>query len=235
VTVVFDRVVIAVPDLASAVAQYSVLLGAEGEPPISPSKPLGEGAAQALYRLGNTVIALEERPVESARVAALVLGNEQHSGAEQAVQTALGIDVNVCSTAATNQRRDEAVPAESGLLVDHVVLQTDDAQGCIDLFSVALGIRLALDKTVEEWGGRMLFFRAGKMTLEVIASEKTPESQFWGIAYQCPDIDGFCQRLQNADVNVTNIREGRKPGTRVATLKSHCLGIPTLLIEPAVN
>ena len=103
----------------------------------------------------------------------------------------------------------------------------------VDLFSGQLGIRLALDRLVPEWGGRMLFFRAGKLTLEVIAAEETTESSFWGIAYLCADIDKTLARLHEADVSVTAIREGRKPGTRVATVKSRCLGIPTLLIGPA--
>jgi hypothetical protein len=38
--------------------------------------------------------------------------------------------------------------------------------------------------------------------------------------------------LAQRGVTLSGIREGRKPGTRVATVKSHCLGIPTLLIEP---
>jgi hypothetical protein len=32
-------------------------------------------------------------------------------------------------------------------------------------------------------------------------------------------------------VEISNIRDGRKPGTRVCTAKSHTLGVPTLLIE----
>ena len=39
--------------------------------------------------------------------------------------------------------------------------------------------------------------------------------------------------LASRGVTLTAVRDGRKPGTRVATLKSHDLGIPTLLIEPA--
>ena len=38
--------------------------------------------------------------------------------------------------------------------IDHVVLMTTDAEDCIRLFGRDLGMRLALDKTVEKWGGR---------------------------------------------------------------------------------
>jgi hypothetical protein len=98
-----------------------------------------------------------------------------------------------------------------------------------------LGIRLALDQTVPEWGGRMLFFRAGKLTLEVIdsGSDGPGQDYFWGIAYQCPDIVEIAGQLAERGVELSELRAGRKPGSRVATLKSHNLGIPTLLLEPA--
>ena len=112
-----------------------------------------------------------------------------------------------------------------------------DAEACIDLFRDQLGIRLALDKNVEAWGGRMLFFRGGKMTLEVIESstDGQEENVFWGVAYQCPSLAERVKVLQDAGVQVSALRDGRKPGTRVATLKSHDLGIPTLLIQPAAS
>jgi catechol 2,3-dioxygenase-like lactoylglutathione lyase family enzyme len=135
---------------------------------------------------------------------------------------------------ATDALREEGVSV-SPLLVDHVVLQTRDAEDCIALYRDRLGIRLALDQEVPEWGGRMLFFRVGKMTLEVIANPDTGPAppRFWGVAFQCADIDAEHARLASGGVELSEIRDGRKPGTRVATVKSHCLGLPTLLIEPA--
>ena len=81
----------------------------------------------------------------------------------------------------------------------------------------------------------MLFFRTGKLTLEVIESDREQAGSdfFWGIAYQCPNLEEACRELAERGVALSEIRDGRKPGTRVATVKSHCLGIPTLLIEPA--
>jgi hypothetical protein len=80
----------------------------------------------------------------------------------------------------------------------------------------------------------MLFFRTGKLTLEVIESqrEKPGEDYFWGIAYQCADLEKTAARLTARGVALSGIRAGRKQGSVVATLKSHCLGIPTLLIGP---
>jgi hypothetical protein len=37
--------------------------------------------------------------------------------------------------------------------------------------------------------------------------------------------------MKESGVEISDIRDGRKPGTRVCTAKSHTLGVPTLLIE----
>jgi len=119
-------------------------------------------------------------------------------------------------------------------LID-LVLLSNDLDDCIEEFGThRLGIRLALDKTEPKWGGRMLFFRAGKFTLEIIqnnSSDSQGKDHFWGIAYLCSDIELTIENLQKKDVVLSSIREGRKKGTLVATVKSHNLGLPTLLIQ----
>ena len=115
------------------------------------------------------------------------------------------------------------------------MLHTTNAQACIHLFEKRLGLRLALDKDVPEWGGRMLFFRSGKLTLEVIEprENKPRQDYLWGIAYQCASIELLSARLKRENIKVSAVRDGRKPNTKVATLKSHNLDIPTLLVQPA--
>jgi hypothetical protein len=80
----------------------------------------------------------------------------------------------------------------------------------------------------------MLFFRAGKLTLEVIEplGEPPAADYFWGIAYQCADLQRTALQLASRGVSLSVIRAGRKPGSFVATVKSHCLEIPTLLLQP---
>ena len=63
------------------------------------------------------------------------------------------------------------IPDSAVNKLDHVVINTNDADGFIKTYKEAFGIRLALDQTVEKWGGRMLFFRLNKTTIEVIAKE----------------------------------------------------------------
>ena len=220
----FERIIVDVPDLEAAVDDYRRLTGLEGSPAVLP-----EAVEVAWFGLGNTVIQLQQAYCAEASVSALVFSPGADGPAAGPVGNDLSLDLRVSDGASPPSG---ALPV-GDLRVDHLVLRTGDAQACIDLFGGRLGIRLALDRLVPEWGGRMLFFRAGKLTLEVIAAEETTESSFWGIAYLCADIDKTRARLREANVSVTEIREGRKPGTRVATIKSRCLGIPTLLIGPA--
>jgi catechol 2,3-dioxygenase-like lactoylglutathione lyase family enzyme len=185
--------------------------------------------------LSNTVIELVQCVADSARIQGIVFSAPDTQSGERSLANTLGVDIRLCDGSATTDFRQRQPQAQcTDLSVDHVVLRTGNAQACLDLFGDELGIRLALDKTVPEWGGRMLFFRAGKLTLEVIESSgnETAASAFWGLAYQCKDLAVFLQALAARGVATSDIRDGRKPGTLVATLKSHSLGIPTLLIQP---
>ena len=72
--------------------------------------------------------------------------------------------------------------------LDHLVLTTNKSDDLIDLYEKELGIRLALDQFVEKWGGRMLFFRTGQATIEVIDNKVEGNDQFWGLAWKTKDI-----------------------------------------------
>lgn len=218
----FDRILIDVPDPGAAIAAYQTLLGSTG--------PAGD------FALGNLLITLRG----SASVAKPELGTlslldtSLDCGVEKAIET--GPRDIPLSRSHFRQPGWSSEPTETGVYaVDHIVLQTCDAEDCIRLFRDELGIRLALDQEIPEWGGRMLFFRMGKMTLEVIQNLKEPPEHdfFWGITYLCKDMDQTMTALDARGVVHSPIRPGRKPGTRVATVKSHCLGLPTLLVGPA--
>ena len=223
----FERIVIDVPELDLAVRAYRRLTGLEAVPAVLPGP-----VEVAWFGLGNTVFQLQRAPCAEASISGLVFSPGADGPAPGPVDNKLSLDLRV-SEESRMSSAGETPLASGDLRVDHLVLRTGDAQACIDLFNGHLGIRLALDQLVPEWGGRMLFFRAGKLTLEAIADEETPESSFWGIAYQCEDIGKTRSRLCDGGVSVSQIRDGRKPGTLVATVKSHCLDIPTLLIGPA--
>jgi len=117
--------------------------------------------------------------------------------------------------------------------LDHVVIQTNDADGFIDIYRDAYNIRLALDKHVKEWKSRMLFFRTNKTTIEVIEKkdDKDPADKLWGLSWNVDSIEQAHKRLTDQGIEVTPIKKGIKENTLVATIKSHTSNVPTLLIE----
>lgn len=221
----FDAIIVGVPELAAAARDYEALLGQPALHSVSGNE------AVVRFVLGNTTLELRQVAAEQAVIEGLVLRDSSATRAARTVENPLGLQIETCD----GSLMAELPQRNSVLRVDHLVLRSDNADACIAFFAQRMGIRLALDKTVPQWGGRMLFFRAGKLTLEVIESEqeRVAGSHFWGIALQHPDIGALRSQLESRAVQCSAVREGRKPGTRVASVKSHCLGIPTLLIQPA--
>lgn len=129
--------------------------------------------------------------------------------------------------------QDEKFPPGSINKLDHVVINTNDADGFINIYQDIFNIRLALDRIIEHWKSRMLFFRLNKTTIEVIEKKdrKDPNDSLWGLAWEVESIKDAYERLVSKGVEVTEIKKGLKENTLVATIKSHTHNVPTLLIE----
>lgn len=133
-----------------------------------------------------------------------------------------------------------ALPVDSGAVshLDHLVINTPNPDRTVATYGARLDLRLALDRTAEQWKTRFLFFRLGELTLEIIhrldaeQASGAPDA-IWGITWETQDLDAAHARLTNAGVTVSEVRTGRKPGSRVFTVKSGTLGIPTLFIAHA--
>jgi catechol 2,3-dioxygenase-like lactoylglutathione lyase family enzyme len=131
-------------------------------------------------------------------------------------------------------------PADSRVAaIDHVVVQSRDAEATLSVYGAGLGLRLALDRSFESRGVRLLFFRLAGITVEVAArldEAPRPEAidRLWGVAYQVEDVRAAQRRL--ADVGgyeASEVRSGQKPGTDVCTVRANTCGVATLLIGPA--
>lgn len=140
---------------------------------------------------------------------------------------------------AAGHNEDEAIPLAKVVAdgpitaVDHIVVQTTDAAAAKRFYRDQLGIRLALEQSRAQWGGDMLFFRTNHMSIEVIASERHIKEQdrLWGLALKTDSIKTTQERLLKAGLAVSEVKDGRKVGTLVCTLRSGTLSIPTLLIQ----
>tara|TARA_B100001057_G_scaffold454864_1_gene500990 strand:- start:2156 stop:2995 length:840 start_codon:yes stop_codon:yes gene_type:complete len=117
--------------------------------------------------------------------------------------------------------------------LDHVVINTNNADSFIEIYRDVFKIRLALDKTIEHWNSRMLFFRLNKTTIEVVerSNNEKPKDTLWGLAWEVESIEDTHKRLVSEGVEVSDIKAGLKENTLVATVKSHTHNVPTLIIQ----
>ena len=117
--------------------------------------------------------------------------------------------------------------------LDHVVINTNNADSFIETYRDVFKIRLALDKTIEHWNSRMLFFRLNKTTIEVVErpNNEKPTDSLWGLAWEVESIEDTHKRLVSEGVEVSDIKDGLKENTLVATVKSHTHNVPTLIIQ----
>ncbi len=122
--------------------------------------------------------------------------------------------------------------------LDHVVVLSPDMEASRRLWGDTLGVRLALDRTFPERNTRILFFRLADITIEISGGAQQTEEgmhkpdRFWGIAWGVGDLAATVERLRADGVEVSDARQGVKPGTLVATAKGQRThGVATLLIE----
>ncbi len=121
--------------------------------------------------------------------------------------------------------------------LDHIVVRSPDLDAAGRLYGDGLGLRLALDRSFEQRGLRMLFFRVGGVTVEVVGSlREAPGAdepdRFGGLAWSVDDVAAARDRLVAEGFDVTEQRAGHKPGTRVCTVRSGTCNVPTLIIGP---
>ena len=137
--------------------------------------------------------------------------------------------------------RSPAEPSEGTVYaLDHIVVMSADLDASRALYGDGLGLRLALDRCFEARGTRILFFRVGGATVEVAGPiaggpDASAPDRLWGLAYRVADVDAAAQRVAAQGFDVTELRAGHKPGTRVCTVRDGTSGVPTLLIEPVAD
>jgi catechol 2,3-dioxygenase-like lactoylglutathione lyase family enzyme len=146
-----------------------------------------------------------------------------------------GVRMFVLQRAANDplQAKPEPVDTLSGL--DHLVINTFNPERAVALFGARLGLRLALDLTIAERDARLLSFKAGQNTIELShriskAGQPLPD-KIWGITWRTMDIAAAHTRVTNQGLNVSEIRQGLRKGTKVFTVRTGTLNVPTLILS----
>lgn len=123
----------------------------------------------------------------------------------------------------------------SGL--DHVVVRTPNPERAAALYGARLGLDMRLDRSNPDWGTRLMFFRVADLVVEIAHDLKAGVSDGqdtpWGLSWRVANIEAAHHRMAGQRVEVSDIRTGRKPGTRVFTVKGAPGGVPTIVIGPA--
>src|SRR6266702_948883 len=118
--------------------------------------------------------------------------------------------------------------------MDHVAVSTPDPERAAALYGARLVLDMALDRSHPDWG-RLMFFRCGDLIVELVhrpdAGADQAHDKVWGLSWRVADVDATRARLASAGIDVSEVRTGRKAGTRVLTVRNGTCGIPTLLVE----
>lgn len=154
-------------------------------------------------------------------------------------ETGRGLQILLCSP--SGESGAAPVPeSEPGRVtaIDHVVIHSPHVDATRALYRDTLGLRLALERSFVERGVRLLFFRVGGVTVEIAsrldaAPRPREPDRSYGLAYQVGDADAAHARLVDEGFEVSEVRAGHKPGTRVFTVKGPTEGVATLFLEPA--
>lgn len=118
--------------------------------------------------------------------------------------------------------------------LDHVVVSTEDPERGAALYGARLGLDMALDRSHQDWG-QLMFFRCGDLIVELVhrpvAGGDPLRDRLWGLSWRVADVDATRARLMACGLDVSEVRNGRKPGTRVMTVRNGVCGVQTLLLE----
>jgi catechol 2,3-dioxygenase-like lactoylglutathione lyase family enzyme len=138
---------------------------------------------------------------------------------------------------AERRRRTAPKPGVAGAVegLDHVVVNTTNPDRAVALYGARLGLDFRLDRSNPQWGSRLMFFRCGGAVVEIGArlggeASDAPD-RLSGLAWRVTEPDAAQARLARAGFDVSEVRAGRKPGTKVFTVRSGVPGAPTLMLS----
>jgi catechol 2,3-dioxygenase-like lactoylglutathione lyase family enzyme len=158
-------------------------------------------------------------------------GGMSRRAAEISPASTHGVGMSVVETLARPDMG--ALGSVSGL--DHVVIRSPNPERAVALYGGRLGLDFALDRTNQDWGSRLLFFVCGGVRVEIGHSlakgvSDLPDS-LWGVAWRVADCTETQAKLQAAGVATSDGKAGRRPGSKVLTVRSHTRNMPTIVLS----
>jgi catechol 2,3-dioxygenase-like lactoylglutathione lyase family enzyme len=229
-----DHVALPVATLEGSVAVYQALFGAA---------PAARGAGWVRFALANTALVLVagETPrslafrVAAREPAATLVARRGLPGEPRDWfgTPAVALDPASARGLSLVLTDSPAAPGD-GPRLDHAVIRSADPERTIALLAGRLGLDLRLDRSNPAWGQRLLFFRCGDTVVEVSHALKdgigdAPDA-LWGLTWGVPDAGAWHERLGAAGIDISPLRTGRKPGTRIFTIRDRATGLPTAII-----
>ena len=250
----FDHVGLRVEDPGGATTAYETLLGR------SPVWRYAEGGPRVRFQLSNMALeivgagepsdpntslwnlafAVEDLPrarwLLERRGAPCLSAGAEREHAVVAFNATHGVAIALAQRSRSASPRlvfeDDTVHA-----LDHVVIHTANPDRAIAFYGARLGLDFRLDRSNPQWGSRLLFFRCGDAVVEIAADLAAPAAdhpdRITGLAWRVGDPVAAQARLAAGGLDVSPVRQGRKPGTQVFTVRSGVPGAPTLMIGGA--
>jgi catechol 2,3-dioxygenase-like lactoylglutathione lyase family enzyme len=256
----FDHVVIAVHDITAASAAYETLLGRAASKPtehdgvatalialdniaVELMAPDGDGEAARRLRatledgegLKSLVFATPDIARLHRRCERLGLETEAIAARDAFRSFRLNTQRTHGVRLFALERDAPLTPshrADDGVLaLDHVVIRSPDMERAAALYGARLGLDMRLDREVR--GHRLMFFRCGDTIVELAQDTSRETDHLWGLSWRVANADGARERLAGAGLDVSEVRQGMKPGTRVFTVRDNTCSVPTLMLEQA--
>lgn len=256
----FDHVVIAVRDLTSATHAYETLLGRAADEgaardgvatamivldniavelaaPIGDSEPArrlnaalehGEGLKSLVFATAD-IERLHRRCERLSLAPEAITERDAWRSFRANTQRTHGVRLFFLQRDARLAPSPSDEASVSGL--DHVVVQSGDMERAAALYGARLGLDMRLDRDVR--GRRLMFFRCGDAVVEIAHVQNRAHDHLWGLSWRVRNAESAHARLKAAGLDVSDVRIGMKPGTRVFTVRNATCGVPTLMIEQA--
>jgi catechol 2,3-dioxygenase-like lactoylglutathione lyase family enzyme len=184
-----------------------------------------ERAHRRCERVGLAPDAINDRPASGRHEA----GGSQRRTFRANTERTHGVRLFFMERPAPPAPPPASETAVAGL--DHIVIRTRDPDRAAALYGARLGLDMRLDRRVMD--RRLMFFRCGDAIVEVVHDTTISDDRdrLWGLSWRVADADAAHARLAAAGLDVSDVRAGMKPGTRVFTVRDKTCGVPTLMIE----